>query len=82
MSVLPEAASLNLKLFEPLPKQVLGLTCLQYKYFENTVGKGEIFPTHFKKFHPSSPSNMKLQSANTFSLEGSKICLGKGKSFF
>ena len=27
---------------EPCPKQALGFTCLQYKSFENTVGKGEI----------------------------------------
>ena len=26
----------------PFPKQALVLTCLQYKSFENTVGKGEI----------------------------------------
>ena len=39
---------------EPVPKQALDLTCLQYKSFENTVGKGEIacneqfllFPQH------------------------------------
>ena len=27
---------------ERLPKQALVFTCLQYKFFENTVGKGEI----------------------------------------
>ena len=26
----------------PIPKQALVFTCLQYKSFENTVGKGEI----------------------------------------
>ena len=26
----------------PVPKQALLFTCLQYKSFENTVGKGEI----------------------------------------
>ena len=26
----------------PFPKQALVFTCLQYKSFENTVGKGEI----------------------------------------
>ena len=26
----------------PIPKQALVFTCLQYKYFKNTVGKGEI----------------------------------------
>ena len=28
--------------FNPLPKQALVFTCLQYKSFKNTVGKGEI----------------------------------------
>ena len=32
--------SINLKL--PFPKEALVFTCLQYKSFENTVGKGEI----------------------------------------
>ena len=40
---------------QPFPKQALVFTCLQYKSFENTVGKGEIarneqfllFPTVF-----------------------------------
>ena len=58
--------------------------------FENTVGKGEIanneqfllFPTVFstglENFLPFS-SNLKLSAANSFSLEGAKICrLGKG----
>ena len=27
---------------QPFPKQALVFTCLQYKSFENTVGKGEI----------------------------------------
>ena len=27
---------------EPFPKQALVFTCLQYKSFENTEGKGEI----------------------------------------
>ena len=55
------------------------------KPFENTVGKGEIarneqfllFPTVFStrldNFLPFS-SNLKLSSANSFSLEESKIC--------
>ena len=59
---------------------------LQYKSFENTVGKGEIdrneqfllFPQCFPPFPPLS-SNLKLSSTNFFSLEESKICrLGKG----
>ena len=29
-------------LYQPFPNQALGLTCLKYKSFENTVGKGEI----------------------------------------
>ena len=28
--------------YQPFPKQALVFTCLQYKSFENTVGKGEI----------------------------------------
>ena len=65
-------------------------TCLQYKPFDNTVGKGGIarneqFPlfstvssTRLESFLPFS-SNLKLSSANTFSLEASKNCrLGKG----
>ena len=73
----------------PFPKQALVFTCLQYKSFENTVGKGEIahkqaispfatvFSTLLKTFLPFS-SNLKLSSAISFSLEGSKIChLGK-----
>ena len=58
--------------------------CLQYKPFENTVGKGEIapFPTvfsnHLENFLPFS-SHMKLSSANSLNLEESKICrLRKG----
>ena len=55
------------------------------KSFENTVGKGEIarneqflffpqcFLPFFENFMPFS-SNMKLTSANSFSLEESKIC--------
>ena len=65
-------------------------TCLQYKSFENTTGKGEIarneqflllptvFSTYFGTFLPFS-SNLKLSSANSFSLEESKVCrLGMG----
>ena len=40
--------------------------------FENTVGKGEI-STHLDNFLPFS-SNLKLSSANSFSLAESKIC--------
>ena len=60
--------------------------CLQFKSFENTEGKGEIarneqfllFPTLFysilENFLPF-PSRLKLLSANSFSLEESKVCL-------
>ena len=74
----------------PFPKQALVFTCLQYKSFENFVGKGEIarneqfllFPQCFfallYNFPPFS-SNLKLSSSNSFSLEETKICcLGKG----
>ena len=52
--------------------------------FENTVGKGAISPsptmfsTHLDNFLPF-PSDLKLSSANSFSLREPKICcLGKG----
>ena len=74
---------------QPFPKQALIFTCMQYKSFENTVEKEKLliraislFPTafsnHLKNFLPHT-SNLKLLSANSFSLEESKICrLGKG----
>ena len=58
-------------------KQALVFTCLQYKYFENTVGKGEncslwaisLFPTVFssclENFLPSSSKSI-LSSAKVF----------------
>ena len=63
--------------------------CLQYKSFENTVGKGEIahneqfllFPVFSTLLENCTPfySNLKLSSANVFSLEESNVCrLGKG----
>ena len=64
----------------------LVFTCLQYKSFENTVGKGEfahnehssVFTILLENFPPFS-SNLKLSSANSISLEESKIHrLGKG----
>ena len=75
---------------KPFPKQTNVFMCLLYKSFENTVGKGDIarneqcllFP---QRFLPSWTTfsillNLKLSFANSFSLEGSKICcLGKGK---
>ena len=63
--------------------------CLQYNSFENTVGKAEIarhkqfllfplFSTHLENVLPFL-SNLKVSSANSISLEESKICcLGKG----
>ena len=74
---------------KPFPKKALVFTCLQYKSFENTVGKGEtarnkqfllfpVFSILLENFLPFS-SNLKLSSANPFSLEESKICpLEKG----
>ena len=64
---------------------------LQYKSFENDVGKGEIacnkkfllFPQCFLpilKNFLSYLSNLKLLSANCFSLEGSEVyCLDKSE---
>ena len=64
--------------------------CVQYKSFENTLGKGEIahneqfllfpqcFLTLFKNFL-TVLTNLKLSCSNSLSLEESKICcLGKG----
>ena len=70
--------------FNPFSNKPLVFTGLQYKSFENTVGKGEFSPfptgfsTHFGSFLPLS-SNLKLSSAYSFTLKESKICcLGKG----
>ena len=79
----------DIYLIETFPKQALVFTRLQYNTFENTVGKGEIarneqfllFPVFSTRFNNllSFPSNLKLLSANSFSLEESKNChLGKG----
>ena len=70
----------------PFPKQAPVFTCLQHKTLENTVGKGEIardeqFLIFFtlSENYPTFSSNSKLSSANSLSLEKSKICrLGKG----
>ena len=67
----------------PLLKQALVFTFLQYKSFENTVGKGEIarneqflllpvFSTCLENFLLFS-SNLKFSSTNFLSLEESKI---------
>ena len=64
-------------LINPFPQKLHLLTPPGNKPFENTVGKGEIspFPTVFSTrldtFLPFS-SNLKLSSANSFSLEESK----------
>ena len=68
----------------PFPNQTLVFMCQQYTPFENTVGKGEfdrneqflLFPQCFLSNLGSLPflSNLKLLSANPFSLEASKIC--------
>ena len=61
------------------------MTPLGNKPFENTIGKGEIahdeqfllFPHCFLSFWRTlvpSHSNLKLSSADSFSLEESKIC--------
>ena len=51
------------QVFNPFQKQALVFTCLKYKSFENTVGKGEIarneqfllFPTVFSTFLENFP---------------------------
>ena len=43
-SKLKQIADDNLNCIKPFPKQALVFTCLQYRYFENTVGKREIAP--------------------------------------
>ena len=61
--------------FYTFPNQALFFTCLSYKSFENTVGKGEIarnerflFSTLWENFLPVL-FNLKLSSTNSFSLE-------------
>ena len=59
--------------------------CLQYKSFESTVEKGEIahneqflpFPVFSTYLKHSLPSNLKFSSANSFSLEESKMLFWK-----
>ena len=75
----------------PFPKQALVFTCLQYKSFENTVGKGDIarneqfllFPQCFQPFLQNCPpfsSDLELLSVNSFNMEVSKFCrFGKGQ---
>ena len=87
-SLFPTIFSLK-PLIEPFPKRALVFTCLQYKSFENAMGKGEIarneqfllcpvFSTLLQNILPLI-SNLELSSADSLSLEESKICrLGKG----
>ena len=81
--------SFSINVFYHFSKQTLVFTRLQSKSFENTVQKGEIalnmqflfpevFSTSFRSFLPLS-LNLKLSSANSFTLEQSKIYrLGMG----
>ena len=80
---------LKSKVFNPFPNKPRIFTCLQYKSFENTVGKDKIacnehfllfplFSTHLENYLTFSTC-MKLLSANSLSLEEPKISyLGKG----
>ena len=65
----------------PFPIQTLVFTCLQYKSFENTVGKGEIahneqfllFPLYFPSFwisfsHVYQISNCCLQTVSVWTI--------------
>ena len=74
-------------MISPFPKQALVFTCLQYKSFENTVGKGEIthneqflFPHCFlpflENFLPFS-SNLNLSSPPSFSWKSLKSVVWK-----
>ena len=71
-------------LFKPFPNKPWFFTCLQNKSFENTVGNEQflLFPQFFLPFLDKFPPfsyNLELSSANSFSLEESRICrLGKG----
>ena len=63
-----------------LSEQALVFTCLQYRSFDNSVGKGEIarneqfllFPQRFLTIWRTPPfaSTSKLSFANSFSLGG------------
>ena len=82
---------LNLEKYKILPfaKQALVFTCVHYKSFESTVGKGEIasyeqfllfsqcfLPFYRTFFHFSS--NLKLSSAHSFSLKVKNLLFEKG----
>ena len=84
MDIVSTWASLCLLLqIKPFPKQALVFTRLLYMSFENTVGKRDIareeqflffpvFSTLLKNFLPFS-SNLRLSSANSFSMDDPKI---------
>ena len=72
-------SKLDSSAIQPFPKQALVFTCLQYKPFENAMGK-EItrneefllfpqFSTLLENFPPFS-STLKLSSANSLNLKG------------
>ena len=83
----------SIRLHLTLPRQALVCTCLQYKSFENNVGKEEIarneqfllfpqcFLTHSERFLPFS-SNLKLSSANFQFGPVQNLSFGKGLSLF
>ena len=91
---LVEALDPLLAYLNPFANKPWFFTCLQYKSFENTLGKGEIDRNEQsflfqQRFLPVLRtfrhflSNQKLPSANPFSLEASRICcLGKVKLNF
>ena len=69
---------------QPLPKLVLGCTCLLNKSFENTVGKGET--AHYEQCLLPCRRTFcqfceikKLSAASSFNLEESRICRLGGK---
>ena len=81
----------KLRIINPFPNKPWFLRVCSISLYENTVGKGEIaqneqfllfftvFTTHLENFFLRFSSNLKLSSANFFSLEASKICrLEKG----
>ena len=72
-------------IYLPFPQQVLVFTCLQYKAFENTAGKKKklLVTSNFSFSHSifyllgelfAFSSKSKMSSANSFKLEGSKVC--------
>ena len=65
--------------FSTFPKQALVFTCLQYKSFENNVGKGEIANSEQYLLCPVFSTHLENLLQFSFNLEESKIChLEKG----